>query len=161
MSPVAQGQTFDPRRAVIFGVAAVALGIGLVVLVTRLAGTGTIDVQLGDDRFQEIDAASLAEEIDADGPVLFPDAGTGERDIIIQHLGDDDETGWFAFNAQIPGRPRECSLVFDTARQVFFDRCDGSLTVPADGGDQPSYPVTVIDGDLEVDLNAAEREEAE
>lgn len=161
MSPVAEGPSFDVRRAVIFGIVAVALGVGLVVLVTRLAGTGAIDVKLGDDQFEDIDADGLAQEIDDNGPVLFADAGTGDRDIIVQHLGEDADVGWYAFNAQVAGRARECTLVWDPDRSLFYDRCDETVTVPADGGNQPSYPISVVDGELVVDLNAAARDEAD
>ncbi len=161
MSPVASDASFDTRRAIVVGVVAVVLGIGLVVLVTRLAGTGTLDVKLGDDRFQDISAANLARQIDEGGPVLFPDAGTGERDIIVQHLATDPNEGWYAFNAQRPGQPRECTLAWQADRDLFTDSCDPSVTVPADGGDQVSYPAEVdADGRLDIDLNAAERDES-
>lgn len=159
MSPVATGAEFNTRRAVIAGVVAVACGIGLVVLVTQLAGTGTLDVKLGDDRFQDVSASAMADQIAAEGPILFPDAGTtGTRDIILQHFGSDDDDGWIAFAAQRPGQPRDCVLTWDPERELFFDLCDESATVPADGGDQITYPVTVNDGRLTVDLNAAERD---
>ena len=159
MSPVAQGADFNIRRAVITGVIAVAFGVGLVVLVTQLSATGTLDVRLGDDRFQDIDAAGLSREINERGPVLFADAGTGERDIILQHLGFDQTKGWIAIAAQRPGQPRECSLIWDADRELFSDPCDASVTVPADGGEQVTYPVTVTDKSrLVIDLNAEERE---
>jgi hypothetical protein len=162
MSPVATDAAFDTRRAIIVGLTAVVLGIGLVFLVTRLAGTGTLDVKLGDDRFQDIGAANLARQIEADGPVLFPDAGTGSRDIIVQHLGTDETTGWLAFNAQRPGQPRDCILVWQADRVLFIDSCDPAITIAADGGDQVSYPAEVdSDGRLNIDLNAAERDDEE
>ncbi len=156
--PVAEGPKFDARRAVIAGCVAVAAGVGLIVLVSQLAGTGTVDVQLGDDRFEDINAAALAREIDERGPVLFPDAGTGTRDIIVQHLGSTADEGWLAFDARLPGRPRECSLVWDETDEVFVDSCDETVTVPADGGELTQYRVEVIDGELFVDIAAADAE---
>lgn len=158
MSPVAHGADFNVRRAVITGIVAVSLGIGLVVLVTQLAGTGTLDVKLGDDRFQDINAVDLAREIDERGPVLFADAGSGSRDIIVQHFGTDQTEGWLVFAAQRPGQPRECTLVWVPDRELFVDSCDSSITVAADGGDQVTYPSAVnSNGRLIIDLNAADR----
>ena len=157
--PVAQGPKFNPRRAIAIGLLGVGLGIGLIFLVAKLAGSGSVEVKLGDDRFQQINASELAEEIAARGPVLFPDAGVGTRDVIIQHLGSAPTDGWLAFDARLPGRPRECFLRWVAESEEFEDACDASLTVAADGGDQTRYPVEVIDGELVVDINAADREQ--
>ena len=159
--PVAQGPKFDPVRAIILGAVGVALGVALIFLVARLAGSGSVEVKLGDDRFEDIDASELADEIAARGPVLFPDAGVGSRDIIIQHLGSTPEDGWLAFDARLPGRPRECFLRWVEEDRLFVDVCDETVTVAADGGDLTQYPVEVTDDRLVVDINAADREAEE
>ncbi len=110
VSPVASDASFDTRRAIVVGVVAVVLGIGLVILVTRLAGTGTLDVKLGDDRFQDISAANLARQIDEGGPVLFPDAGTGEREHHRAASRPRPERGMVRLQRPRPGQPRECTL---------------------------------------------------
>jgi|APSaa5957512535_1039671.scaffolds.fasta_scaffold95279_2 hypothetical protein len=158
--PIATTTGLDARRALIFGIFAVVLGLGLVIMMARLAENGTIEVNLGDDQFQDISATGLAAQISEGGPVLFPDAGTGERDIIVQHIGNEINDGWLAFAAQRPGQPRECTLIWSTARELFIDACDDTQTVPSDGGDQTTYPVEVdANGKLQIDLNAAQREE--
>lgn len=152
--PVARGTDFNAIRAVVVGILGIALGIGLVVLMARLADSGSVDVQLGDDVFEAGDAENIAAEIDENGPILFGDAGTGTRDIIVHHLSDDPLEGWVAFDARRPGSDRECALEWQQTARVFTDPCDDTVVIDADGGDLPHYEVVVTDdGDLEVEIN--------
>lgn len=153
--PVAKGPTINLTRAISFAVVAIAVGIGLVFLVSRLDRSNS---NLGDDRFQDLDAERASEEIAENGPLLFQDLTTGgTRDIYVQHLGDDPEVGWYAFDARPPGEPRSCQLVWQPDVDVFVtnDECSTELTVSADGGDLPHYRVEVTeDGDVVIDINA-------
>jgi hypothetical protein len=151
------------------------VGVGLAVAiafgVALLANRGKVDVKLGDETFQGQDAERAAEQIDEGGPILYADAAGGDRDIILQHVGDDPDAGWLAFAARPGGVPRACSAQWDAgpsgdpADGVFrlLDEqgdetrdCDGR-EFPATGEGLPQYPVTVRDGRLDVDLNAADR----
>ncbi|HSL59599.1 MAG TPA: hypothetical protein VK866_17255 [Acidimicrobiales bacterium] len=158
MSPVERRSSTATTRAVLVGVAGVVAGIALVLFVVNLADSGSerFEIRLGDDRFDAGDAASRAASIDAGGPILFSDLAGGSRDILLQHLGDDPEAGWHAFAAQPPGAPRDCVLQWQADAGEFVD-CEGDVW-PADGTGLPSYPVTIEDGGLLVDLNAEFRE---
>lgn len=97
------------RRAVVVGAAGVAVGLALIAAVVWLAGSsGQVEVRLGDRDFRDLDAARISAEIAEGGPVLFSDVAGGSRDIILQHLGDDPESGWLAFEARRSGQDRRC-----------------------------------------------------
>jgi hypothetical protein len=157
MSPVEQGPKINARAAIVVGIAGVIGGIGLFVLVSFLSGRGdVVEVRLGDETFQDLDADRISEEIDDRGPILFPDLLGGSRTIYLQHLGDDPAEEWYAFDAFQPGAGPECLLRWESSEAVFVDPCDGT-SFPADGKGLPQYPATVTDGRVSVDLNAAFR----
>ncbi|MBK9179558.1 MAG: hypothetical protein IPM45_08290 [Acidimicrobiales bacterium] len=134
--------------------AGVLIGIGVFVSVANLAGSGDVDVRLGDDEFVVGPAEQLAAAIERDDrPLLFQDLLVGgQRDIWVQHLAADPDAGWVAFDARLAGQPRSCTLEWVADDGRFVDPCDGTV-VPADGGDQPGYPTRVDDdGLLVVDL---------
>ena len=64
----------------------------------------------------------------------------------MQHLGDDPNTGWTAFDAAIGS----CVLTWDRQAQIFTD-CNGHRYA-SDGGDLHHYPVTVTNDEVIVDL---------
>ena len=138
----------------ILAVIVIVVGVAALVGVAVLTSSGSTDVRLGDDEFEVGEAATLAARIEADGaPLLFQDLLVGgSRDIYVNHVGDDAEIGWVAFDARAPGSARECTLEWDGAREVFVDPCTDD-EFPADGGDLPHYPIRVTDeGALIVDL---------
>jgi hypothetical protein len=149
MSPVMQSKPRDPRSLAL-AVGGLVLGVGLLLVlfvfaIPRLTESGDIRVNLGPGALS-LGNAHVKAEVVADGPLLFPDVAGGQRDIYVQHTGDDPLTGWTAFDARKPGTGRECTLEWDGDARLFRDPCDGS-TVPADGGDLPSYKVEVDDED--------------
>jgi hypothetical protein len=165
MSPVEQSRGHAGKALLVAG-AGVVLALGIAFLVARMASQGRVDVRLGSDTFSDQSAEEAAEKVASDGPILYQDLAGGDRDIVLQHLGDDPDTGWIALAARPPGTPRECSIQWDADDDVFRlldpdgeveGPCDGR-EFPADGAGLPSYPVTVdANGRLDVDLNAAER----
>jgi hypothetical protein len=164
VSPVARSQAHAGRALVVAAVG-VALVMAVAIGVAILASRGDVDVRLGDETFADQDASNLAGKIAADGPVLYADAASGDRDIVVQHLGADDETGWIAIAARPPGVPRNCTIQWQADDEAFrlldehgeeTDECDGR-TYPADGEGLPTYPVRVTDGRLDIDINAADR----
>ena len=179
------------RRAVVVGAAGVAVGLALIAAVVWLAGSsGQVEVRLGDRDFRDLDAARISAEIAERGPVLFSDVAGGSRDIILQHLGDDPESGWLAFEARRSGQDRRCFFQWraeddgdsgdggaedsgggvgdggaadsgggedmgDGAGGRFVNSCDPEDVVDARGTGLVQFPVTVVDGDVRVDINAA------
>jgi len=142
----------------VLAVAGIVIGIGLVLglfvfAIPSLTESGTVQVQLGDDRFEAGSAARLSRAIAADGPLLFSDVSSGQRDIYLQHAGPSETEGWLAFDARRPAQPRNCSLQWQRDAGEFRDPCDATV-VAADGTGLLTYPVTVTDeGTVIVDLN--------
>jgi hypothetical protein len=162
MSPVERRTRSATTTAVLVGIAGVVAGLGLVVFVVNLASRGgeNFEVRLGDDRFSAGQVYDRAASIERDGPILFPDVAGGDRDIILQHLGDEPEEGWHALSAQPIGKPRDCVLEWQADAGEFTD-CDGER-YPADG-DHPDllgYPVVLEDNVLWVDINFEFRQQA-
>jgi hypothetical protein len=165
VSPVAQSRGHAGRA---LAVSAVAVGVLLAVAagIAILASWGTVDVKLGDEVFSGQDAERLADEIADRGPILYPDTAGGSRDIVLQHRGDDPDEGWIALAARPPGAARQCTIqsrdrdepfrLLDPSGEV-TGACDGR-EFPPDGEGLPQYPVTVRDGELDIDLNAADRQ---
>ena len=154
----------------VVGAAGVAAGLVLVAVMVWLAGSsGQVEVRLGDRDFRELDAARISAEIAERGPVLFSDVAGGSRDIILQHLGADPESGWLAFEARRAGQDRRCFFEWqaDSAGESgdegdgdrdgggwFVNSCDPGDVVDARGTGLVQFPVSVVDGDVRVDINA-------
>jgi hypothetical protein len=85
----------------------------------------------------------FARAIERDGPILFKDPLTSRpgREIYLQHLGNDEDEGWFALDAYAPGAPRaqRCILEWDAGDEVFRDPC-GEAVIPGDGAGVRTYP---------------------
>ena len=159
MSPVDQSRNHVGRAATVALVAIVVLGLGLWLTTVAIGDRDSPDVRLGDQTFQGGSAERLATEIADRGPILYGDvSGNKDRDIILQHLGDDPETGWYAFLAAPLDEARDCTWEWDADEELFRAACDASLTAPADGEGLTQFPVTVADGRLDVDLNADARD---
>lgn len=157
------GSTNAPPRQLVFLFIATVLGIvAMVFLVTRtaeLAGSGDVQLNIGDQVFAPGNVERLADDIEAqDTPLLFSDPVGGDRDIFLQHVGDDSDTGWFAFAVRPTDAPRDCFIQWEPTAQQFSYNCDDRI-FPADGDGLFQYPVIVsANGELTIDLNAADRE---
>ena len=159
MSPVDQSRAHVGQAALVALVAVVllVLGAGAFALLNRNTPSG--DLRLGDQTFQGGSAQRLADEIAERGPIFYGDvSGNKERDIILQHLGDDPDEGWHAFRAAPVDKDRSCTWQWQPEEELFRAKCDASLTAPADGEGLQQFPVKVRDGRLDVDLNAEARE---
>ena len=158
LMPVASGPRVTTRSAIVVGAAGALTAVILVIFVVWLTNQNAskVNFSLGDDQFQDITADRMAKQITADGPVLFPDVSANRsRDIFVQHLGTDPKTGWLAFDAHKAGAPRECFLDWKKDRQLFVDRCDGSV-IPADGAGLRQYPAVVnANGKVIINFNAS------
>lgn len=159
MSPVEpSGRGHVGRAALVSLVAIILVFAGLFVISVTIGKRDSPDLRLGDQTFRAGDAERRAAEIERDGPILFSDvSGRQDRDLILQHIGDDPEEGWHAIAAQPIDRARDCFWDWRPDEEIFRASCDPELTAPADGEGLVRYHVTVDDGALEVDLNFEER----
>ena len=124
--PVERRSGVRQTTAIAIGVAALIACVGIAWLVINLAsrGDGPIQMNLGDDVFDAGDATRLAAQVEQDGPLLFSDvSGRGQvRPIVVNHFGDDPQTGWVAFDAAPDGADRGCFLAWSTERNLFEER---------------------------------------
>ncbi len=164
--PVARGPQMNARSALLVGFTGVMIALALGVGVIWLAGSGgDVEVQLGDTDFDAGQIWRISEEIDDRGPILYSDVAGRSRDIILQHLGPDPETGWLAFAARPLGEPRDCFFQWDPTTEQFdligaTDEADCTdVTMDAEGNLSSgesilSYPITIDDkNNVRVDIN--------
>lgn len=158
MSPVDQSRNHVGRAATVALVGVVVLGIALGLVTLALGGRNSTDLNIGDQTFQAGSAEKKAELIAESGPILYADvSGRKDRDMILQHIGDDPAKGWHAFLAAPIDKARDCTWIWQPEEELFRAKCDEELTAPADGKGLPQFPVKVVDGQLDVDLNAEAR----
>lgn len=172
--PVARGPQMNARSAVLVGLTgvmiAVVLGGGVLFLASQ---GGDVEIQLGDRDFNAGQIGRISEEIDDRGPILYSDVAGRNRDIILQHIGDDPEAGWFAFEARPAGEPRDCFFEWDQDADRFnliqapgSDADCAEITMDERGNLSTgelivTYPVTIDDdNNVRVDINA-NRDDAE
>lgn len=155
--PVAQSQGHAGKALAIAAVG-VVVALGLAFVVAQAASRGDVDIRLGDDRFDAGGTERLAKEIDdEDGlPFLYQDLVNGGRNLFVNHLGDDPDTGWVAFGAFDPDEP-SCAVEIDRDARALVSACDPEVTYPLGGKGLRFYPTTVEDGRIYVDLNAEDR----
>lgn len=149
----------SPRRpiaVVVTAIVAIGLASLLVWSAVRFAAQNPDKANLGSNVFNVGNAQRLSREIDERGPFLFQDPlslGRG-RNLYIQHLGDDPETGWSAIEAR-RADDGTCAVTWSLDREVFVD-CRGERH-PPDGTGLVVYPGTVEDGQVRVDLRSTSR----
>ncbi len=99
-------------------------------------------------------ATRLAREVEQRGPFLFKDPLNREREVFVQHLGQDPNTGWSAVRAYASRETVECLLRWEPDPGRFVDPCT-SQSYPADGAGLTTYPAEVRKGVVSVDLRSA------
>ncbi len=83
-----------------------------VVAIPGLEESGQIEVNPDNGVFRGIEAdQGLADEIAERGPILYSDVASGDRDVFLQHVGDDIDRGWLVFAA----RPVDAAVDSDEA----------------------------------------------
>lgn len=159
--PVARGGNKSSRQAILVVVAGLMGVVALIFVVTRITSQtsdGGVTINIGDQRFRPGPAETIAELIEEGGPLLLSDVASGDRDLIVQHIGDDPQNGWHAFAPRPADAPRDCAVQWQEASETFNDPCDGT-EYPANGAGLASYPVVIdSDGILVIDLNAESRD---
>lgn len=143
--PVEKRDTKQTIRGVVLGLAAVGAAVGFLVLVLWFTNRGGLEIALGDDVFDAGRADIIAREIAEDGPIKYASLAGTNQHIILQHLGEDDQVGWYAFDLLAPGRPVDCQLDWEPVTQRFLDSCDPTIEFPATGYGQPGYEVSIDD----------------
>ena len=152
--PVSSGPRPSLRAAVVVGLAGVVVALGLVGAVLLLTRTGTdVEIRIGDSDFRDMETGRISAEIADRGPILFGDVADGSLDIILQHLGDDQEAGWLAFEARRPGQSRDCFFQWQPQQADFVNTCDPDDIVDSAGTGLRHFEVAVVDGDVRVDIN--------
>lgn len=138
------------RRVVLLSLVAVAFAGTLMYLVVQYASENPDSANLGAGAV-ELDAKRTAERIDETGPYALQDP-RGDRDVYLQHVGDDPLTGWVLVLAYPPGEPdKKCAVVWDVKREQFEAPCS-KRTYPADGSGLTTYPAPVQEGRVVIDL---------
>lgn len=156
--PVGRTTTSSEIRAIVMVIVGLAIIVGGVAFfVNAVANRGDVQVRLGDEFFDAGDAVDIADEIADNGPILYSDVAGGSRDLVLNHLSDDPEDGWVAFEARRPGDDRDCAVTWNADAARFDYSCDEGTTFPPDGAGLAQFPVTVTDGDIIVDINASQR----
>lgn len=152
--PVSKGARPDLRSVIMVGLAGVVVALGLLGAVLLLTRGGTdVEIRLGDRDFRDMETGRISAEIADRGPILFGDVADGSLDIILQHVGDDPESGWLAFEARRPGQSRDCFFEWREEHADFVNTCDPDDTVDAAGSGLRHFGVAVVDGDVRVDIS--------
>jgi hypothetical protein len=134
----------------VLAVAGLVAGIVLVLVVFVLAipnltESGQVEVRLGPESYDAGPAVDRADEIADRGPILLPDVASNDRDIFLQHVGEEPDAGWYAFDAREAQASRDCSLEWRGAARMFYDPCDGSsVNEIGEGLTQYSVEVTEV-----------------
>ena len=155
--PVAKGGPPPLRQVLLVGLGVVMTVGTILFLVTstgNLLGNGSqLQLEAGEPVFNLGKATERADDIAERGPQFLPDPSGGDRDLWVNHVGDDEVGGWYAFGARPLSAPRTCVAEWQAADGSFVDSCDGSV-YPADGTGLPQFPVTVTtDGELSIRLD--------
>ncbi len=101
---------------------------------------------------------NLAEIVEADGPLLFPELGTaiGTRSIVVDHTGDVPADGWRVYWAYPADRDPSCVVEQVPGTADFID-CDGRTIDVADLSppDEGVFPTVEDRTTLIIDLRGA------
>jgi hypothetical protein len=159
VSPVEQTGRGHVGRAATVSLIAIVLVFGGLWLVTLvLSDRNSPDLRIGDQTFTAGRTDEIASSIAKHGPLLLPDvSGRQDRNLILQHLGDDPKTGWSAFLANPPDEDQSCTWEWQPDEELFRAKCDPTRTAPPDGTGLQQYEVTIGET-VEIDLNAQARE---
>jgi len=151
--PVAQTRGHAGKALAIASVSVVLILV-VTFFVAQAANRGDVKINLGDERFNAGQSERLAREIDDGGglPFLYQDLVGRDRNLFVNHLGDDADAGWVAFGAFDPDDP-SCAVQLDREAKVLVSACDAHVTFPLGGRGLRFYPTTVEDGRVYVDIN--------
>ena len=155
----------DPRlrspvaRAVVpvlGGLAVLAAVFGLLWIIAAVVSRNADqkDARIGADVFEVGRVDRLADSIDRDGPILFPNliGPAGERPVGLVHVGPTDFEGWRVFSLLPAGNAADCLIRIDRETKQLED-CTGRPFDAADLPDAERVEVLIAaDGTLTLDL---------
>jgi hypothetical protein len=155
--PIERRDATTQVRAVIIAVASLVLAgvLGFMAIRSFSKHGGSVVKAADVGSTFSLDAAAVSAEIAKDGPVLFPDAGTGgqRRPIFVYHQGADIKVGWRVYVALPPGAAAGCFLRWDAAAERLRAPCSNDTFAPTGEG-LTTLPTSVTDdGRLVVELS--------
>jgi hypothetical protein len=114
---------------VVAGIAFFAVLAGIVWVVAALSANNPENINLGSNIFEIGRVDRLSESIAKTGPQLFPDLKSegGQRSVIVDHQGNDDNLGWFVYRPFPFDSDDEDCFVVQTPRTRQFTDCDGRV----------------------------------
>jgi hypothetical protein len=141
---------------VLAGLAVLALLFGflwlIAVVVTRNADEA--DRRIGADVFEVGRVDRLADSVERNGPILFPNLSgpAGERPVGLVHDGVTDFEGWRVFSLQPAHSAADCLVSLDRESKELVD-CAGEVFTPGELPDAERVVVLIDDdGTLTLDL---------
>ena len=153
--PIERRSSSAQVRSILIAVVSV-LFVGLLVVAVVRAATGqktSVTRSASGGLWNTGSADTKAKAIAEDGPILIPDpAGEQKLPIFISHVGKDEDTGWYAFEARPPGAPEDCFLAWNAEAKRFEAPCvDDTYGIEGEGLRSFGADVTK-DGDLVIDF---------
>lgn len=138
VAPVAAGLAF-------FAV----LGLILWGVAAWLSGSGE-QIRVGDPTFQVGRVDLVADSIVEDGPHLYPDLKdpSGERSIVLDHVGSTDSRGWTVYRPVPADRVGGECLAAQKPRTREFVDCAGRTITVEELEEAPDVTVVIEDGRL-------------
>lgn len=147
MSAATRRRRTPPRVLVVMSLATVAFAALLLFVVVRYVSRNPDVANLGAEVIR-LDADRTAERIEETGPYPMQDPN-GDRDVYLQHVGEDPVQGWVLVLARSPNEP--CAVLWDVERDVFEAPCT-KRTYPPDGDGLTTFPAPVENGRVVIDL---------
>ena len=135
----------------------VVLGLVLFGVAHLIAHDPEQVTNLGDQRFRVGNVEHIADIIDDDGPILFPGLNTltADRTVVLDHEGDDPETGWHVYYAFPADRGQDCAVEQVEGTSQFTD-CEGRTIEVTDLTPPPGvFPQVEDHKTLYIDLRQA------
>lgn len=155
--PVAQGGPPPLRQMLMIGLG-VVMTLGTILFIVTSTGNllgnqSSLQIDAGEPVFNIGPAEDRAGDIARQGPQFLPDPTGGDREVWVNHVGDDEATGWHAFRVRPLASPRTCIAEWQATAAQFVDSCDGTV-YPATGEGLPQVPVTVTtEGEVSIRLD--------
>jgi hypothetical protein len=121
----------SPLARAVVPVVAGAAAIAVILLATwgiaalMAGGSAELTDRLAPSTFRVGEVEDVADEIDEDGPLVLAGLDTsGERTLVLDHVGDDPTREWHAYWAYPADRNSSCAVVQSEGTGRFTD-CEG------------------------------------
>ena len=114
------------------------------------------EVRSGDYTFRVGPVDDIADIVNRDGPILYPDLRdtTYQRSIVVDHSGDEPSRGWQVYYAYPADRGPECLVTHIESSRNFVDCEERTLPVEALHRPVDVRPVVENRSSLLIDLRA-------